>query len=112
MYPHIIIGFNIERNTMIGKLIIPDVTEDVYPHTFFVDDKAKEKEESRYDAGKDFMDNYLVDDTLSMGSKWFNLPDVMEVDKLFNERVLNNRKKKTHIIGENPYLLSKLKIEI
>lgn len=97
---------------MIGKLLIDGVTEDVYPHTFFVDDKAREKEESRYDAGKDFMDNYLVNDVLSMGSKWFNLPDVMEVDKLFNERVLEDRKTKTHRVEKGSYFFDKLKIEI
>lgn len=88
------------------------MTEDTYPHTFYVDNKAKEKEESRYDAGKDFMDNYLVNDVLSMGSKWFNLPDVMEVDQLFNDRVLNNHKTKTYTITANKYQVDKLKIDI
>lgn len=98
MYPHIIIAHNIERCTMIGKLIIPSVTEDTYSHMFIDDkivdiiddDEDNDEEEINtldmgYDSGKDFMDNYLTGDVLSVGHKWFNLPDVNTVQNDFRK---------------------------
>lgn len=85
---------------MIGKLIIPSVVEDNYSH-LFIDDKIvdivddddedddEEKEfntlDMKYDSGKDFMDNYLTGDVLSVGTKWFNLPDVNTVQNDFRK---------------------------
>lgn len=100
MYPHIIIAHNIERCTMIGKLIIPSITEDNYGHVFvedkivdIVEDDEDENEDEKeintlnmkYDSGKDFMDNYLTGDVLSVGSKWFNLPDVNTIQNDFRK---------------------------
>lgn len=33
------------------------------------------------------MDNYLSGDVLSMGSKWFNLPTVSEIDSMFKKEM-------------------------
>ena len=99
MYPHIIIAHNIDRCSMIGKLIIPSISEDTYGH-MFVDDKIvdrldedeDEDDETElntlnmgYDSGKDFMDNYLTGDVLSVGNKWFNLPDVNTLQEDFRK---------------------------
>lgn len=97
MYPHIIIAFNIERNTMYFKLYIDEFTDERYDHLFIDDeitdisidnddDEDEEEYSPDYDAGKDFIDNYLVGDTMSLGSKWFNLPDFAEINKQFKER--------------------------
>lgn len=111
MYPHIIIAFNIERCTMIGKLIIPGVTEDNYGH-MFVDDKIidmvghddddDDDDEintlnMNYDSGKDFIDNYLTGDILSIGTKWFNLPDTNKLHDDFRKHFKLKRRKKSII---------------
>lgn len=95
MYPHIIIAFNIERHTMIGKLIIPGFEEDRYEH-FFInnvtnvnDDDSDEEDDSlstAYDAGKDYIDNILSGDILSVGTKWHNLPTFSETYELFKDK--------------------------
>ena len=103
MYPHIIISFNIERNTLVGKLIILDdeFNVDRYIHGFDGidvdtnkwnssddDDDDEEKEaDLKYDGGADFMDNYLTGDILSMGTKWFKLPTISEIDSKFKEEM-------------------------
>jgi len=100
MYPHIIIAFNIERNTMIGKLIIPGFEEDRYEHFYITSNTAIQTEDdeeeddendslsSTYDAGKDYVDNMLCGDVISLGTKWHNLPDFetlyMEFRKQYN----------------------------
>ena len=95
MYPNIIIAFNIERNTMYGKLYIDEFTDERYDHLFIDDqitdvteddDDDSEEYDPVYDAGKDFIDNYLVGDSISLGEKWFNLPNFEELDKRFKER--------------------------
>jgi hypothetical protein len=96
MYPHIIITFNIERNTMIGKLIIYGFDDDRYEHMFInsesididADDDEDEEDSlaSPYDAGKDYMDNVLCGDILSIGTKWHNLPNFDEINRLFKEK--------------------------
>lgn len=88
MYPHIIVSHNIERNTMIGKLIIPGFEIDPYDH-FFIDEEIYDNSEDddsddelteepevlrKYDAGRDFVEGYLTGDILSFGNRWFNLP--------------------------------------
>ena len=123
MYPHIIISFNIERHTMICKIIIPDITEDKYDHIFndediidvdvSEDDSDEEKEaELGYDSGKDFLDNYLTKDILSMGTKWFNLPDINEVHKQFKDRFHVKPKKRYNITNIVSYIADGLKINI
>lgn len=73
MYPNIIITFNIADCTMIGKLIIDEDVKDYYDkHAIDIDG---------FDAGKDFMENYLTGDMLSLGSKWFDLPTVFDLDQ-------------------------------
>ena len=125
MYPHIIIAFNIERHTMISKLIIPDINEDKYDHIFTNDeiidinndiddeDSDEEKEENiGYDSGKDFMDNYLTKDTLSIGTKWFNLPDINEVHNEFKKRFKVKPKKRFNLNSIVYYIADGLKINI
>ena len=97
MYPHIIVAFNIERSTMIGKLTIEGFNDERYDHLFIddeindIDDIEDELEEGEdidatYDSGKDFIDNYLVGDYLSLGTKWFNLPNFEELNQEFKKR--------------------------
>lgn len=101
MYPRTIIGFNIARNTMIGKLEIEGFPVDRYPHIFQIkktkNKKTEEDEEDEldliYNAGKDFMDNYLTNDIISIGTKWFNLPDFEAVDKEFRKKFKIKKKK-------------------
>lgn len=124
MYPHIIIAFNIERHTMIAKIIIPDVTEDKYDHIFnsemIVDvdnddeDTGDDEKEANigYDSGKDFMDNVLTKDTLSIGSKWFGLPDINEVHNEFVKRFNIKPKKRINLNTIVNYIADGLKINI
>jgi hypothetical protein len=108
MYPHIIIAFNIERHTMIGKLIIPEFDEDRYEHFFITnatetkddeddsdDDDELDSLSTGYDAGKDYIDNMLCGDIISLGTKWHNLPNIEELNELFKEKY--NIKPKTRL---------------
>lgn len=122
MYPHIIISFNIERHTMICKLIIPGITEDSYDHVFIDDnivdvdtdeDSDEEKEANiGYDSGKDFMDNYLTKDILSMGTKWFNLPDINEVHNQFKKKFHIKPRKRFNLRKVLSYFADGLSIDI
>jgi len=125
MYPHIIISFNIERNTMIAKIIIPDVIEDKYDHIFtkteivdvnFDDDTDEDDDEKEenigYDAGKDFLDNYLCGDILSIGTKWFNLPDINEINTKFKEKFNIKHKHRFSVLNESQYFADKVVITI
>lgn len=101
MYPHIIIAFNIERNTMIGKLIIEGFDEDRYEHFFInnttavssADDDDDDEEDGddslslTYDAGKDYVDNIICGDIISIGTKWHNLPDFAETYSEFKRQM-------------------------
>lgn len=119
MYPHIIIAFNIERNTMIGKLLIEGFNKDRYSHKFNYDaaidvefediDDDTEDIDSTYDAGKDFMDNYLTGDVLTIGSKWFNLPSFDEINKEFRKE-FKIKKKKRSFMKKIEYFIDELKI--
>lgn len=97
MYPYVIIVFNIERNTMYGKLYIEGFNDERYDHLFIDDqitdintdddDDANDEEyDPAYDSGKDFMDNYLTGDNISLGHKWFNLPNFTDINKKFVEK--------------------------
>lgn len=90
MYPHLIITFNIAPNCMIGKLIIDN---DVYNMLKDLNDIG----DIKYDAGQDFIDNYLINNIPLMGSKWFNLPGVKKLDKLIRDKFKINKKKKINI---------------
>lgn len=79
MYPNIIITFNIAACTLIGKLIVGVKAKEYYmKHDIEVDN---------YDAGKDFMENYLSNNPLMLGKKWFNLPDIDELDDLLMDEL-------------------------
>lgn len=96
MYPFIMITFNIERNTMIGKLIITVDGYEKDPYEFpHIPKKTKKSQidedgefisDTKYDSGQDFMDNYLTGDMISLGTKWLNLPTFDELNKNFIER--------------------------
>jgi DNA polymerase elongation subunit (family B) len=86
MYPHIIIAFNIAPNTMVGKLIIGGSIQEAY--------KNASEDGKVEDAGKDFIDNYLVGNVANMGSKWFGLPNVVELNSMLRKKFnMNNRKR-------------------
>jgi hypothetical protein len=99
MYPHIIVSHNIERHTMIGKLVIEGFDIEPYDHIFvnetiYDNSEADEDDDDElveepaflkiYDAGRDFVEGYLTDDIGTMGSRWFNLPSY---DKVYEEFV-------------------------
>lgn len=120
MYPHILIAFNIERHTMIGKLIILGFNNEMYDHIFVDDEIAdvcndeddpdeEDEIDSTYDAGKDFVDNYLTGDILSLGSKWFNLPTF---DKLHEEfkKEFKIKKKRKFRLNKGGYFIDELNI--
>ena len=95
---------------MIGKLIIPGFEEDRYEHFFDdverddsdPDDEDDEEDEAvtAYDAGKDYIDNILCGDVLSVGTKWHNLPDFSTIDKLFKERFDIRPKERMSIVAK------------
>jgi DNA polymerase elongation subunit (family B) len=87
MYPHIIIAFNIAPNCMIGKLIIGGEIQDAYKAAASKDGKVE-------DAGKDFMDNLLVGNVANMGSKWFGLPNVVELNAMLRKKFNMNTRKR------------------
>jgi len=78
MYPHIIITFNVAPNCMIGKLVLNKEIKDMY--------NKKDIDNDKYDAGKDFVDNMLIKNVANMGTKWFKLPDVVELDSLVRNK--------------------------
>jgi DNA polymerase elongation subunit (family B) len=102
MYPFIMVAFNIERNTMVGKLIILDEKFNKDPYeNIFIDPNKKTEEDDRYCPGQDFMDNYLTGDMLSLGTKWFGLPTFDELHDKFT--------KENKIRPKNNIILTKVK---
>ena len=97
LYPSIMIAFNIERNTMVGKLIIPDAPIRLYDYIFEGSNDDEEVLESKYDAGRDFLDNFLTGDVLSIGTKWFNLPSFEDLhyklQKSYYKQVISKEEK-------------------
>lgn len=86
MYPNIIIAFNIAPNCMVGKLIIDRDYLDIYN-----DDSV----DGGDDMGKEFVDNMLIKNIPSMGTKWFSLPDVADMDARIQERFGINKGTRT-----------------
>lgn len=91
MYPHIIIAFNIAPNCMVGKLIIGGSIQEAY--------NAASKDGKIEDAGKDFVDNLLVKNVANMGTKWFGLPGVTELNDMLRER-MNMQQKERVVLSE------------
>lgn len=69
MYPNIICAFNIFISTQYGRLLIPDK---VY-------ESENVQDQLNYDRGGEFIDNYLTDNVVQTGSRWFNLPTIEEM---------------------------------
>lgn len=114
MYPHIIVAFNIERNTMIGKLIIPGFEDEVYDHIYIneeiYDNSSSEESDDdddelvdepeclkAYDAGRDFVEGYLTGDIHTMGSRWFNLPTYNKLHDDFKKEFHIKKRKRLNI---------------
>jgi len=85
-YPNMIMAFNISPNCIIGKLLLDTTIEDLY--------NIKDIEADIYDCGRDFVDNMLINNPGNMGSKWFNLPKIEELNELIREKFLMNKKTK------------------
>jgi len=104
MYPSIIICFNIEPNSMIGKLII-ETNKELPNYIEDIDDKGKKE-----DIGKIFVDNMLTGDLNSLGHAFFNLPKLEEIDSIIKEEL--NIKPKSKLIIDindvNSYYINKL----
>lgn len=105
MYPHIIITFNVAPNTMIGKLIIGGDIQEAYKNA---------SEDGKVEDAKDFVDNMLVGNVANMGTKWFNLPNIMELKEMIRKRFNISDKKKITIRANdvNKYYLEPFIIEI
>jgi DNA polymerase elongation subunit (family B) len=74
MYPWTIISFNISAKTLIGKLII----NNEYYHGN-AKDMYEEDPSLKFEAGKEFFENYITKDLIRLGVNWFNLPSVDEM---------------------------------
>ena len=125
MYPHIIITFNIERNCMIGKLFIDGFYEEMYDHIFvdnsIYDNSGDDEDDDdidepeclkKYDAGRDFVDNYLTSDTISIGTKWFNLPDYENILIDFKQEFNIKPRRKISLKSVARFISDKLRIEV
>jgi DNA polymerase elongation subunit (family B) len=125
MYPHITVVYNIERSTMIGKLIIVGFDSEPYDHIYTSDiyydntntdddmdeDEFYDEPESirDYDAGGDFVECYLSGDLITMGKRFFNLPSYDKILEDFrNEKKIKPRK----IVRFIKHILSDIKIKI
>ena len=93
MYPHIIITFNIAPNCMVGKLLIDNDMGKII--------KDLNEGDIKYDAGQDFIDNYLTNNIPLMGSKWFNLTKTQKLDELIRKKFKINKKKKINFSENN-----------
>jgi hypothetical protein len=73
-----------------------------------------EKEDEKYDAGKDFVDNMLVNDVASLGTKWFNLPDVSQLDAMIQSKFSINKNKVIKLEKEkhNKYFLEQVLVKV
>lgn len=80
MYPNTIITFNISGPTLIGKLILETKPEEL--NHFY---ELSEKEIAKWDAGNQFIEDFLCDNEALLGSTWFNLPTGEELVKRFSE---------------------------
>jgi DNA polymerase elongation subunit (family B) len=92
MYPHIIIAFNIAPNCMVGKLIIGGSIQEAY--------KNASQDGKVEDAGKDFVDNLLVGNVANMGTKWFGLPGIIELNAKLRAKFGMSEKKRV-VLSEN-----------
>jgi len=105
-YPNMIMALNISPNCMIAKLLLDTTIEDIY--------NIKDIEEDKYDAGRDFVDNLLICNPANMGSKWFNLPKIEELNTLIRQKFSLNKQSKIIITKSsvNTYYLEKVTIDI
>ncbi|MEG1870734.1 MAG: DNA polymerase domain-containing protein [Peptostreptococcaceae bacterium] len=74
MYPNVIFVFNVCGSTLIGKL-----TVDLDHKTVVKYYDLNEKEISRFDAGKEFIEAYLSDNLGLLGEIFFGLPPIDEL---------------------------------
>lgn len=100
MYPNEMISFNIAPNCMLGKLIIDRKYVDI------LNDIEGEKE----DLGKDFIENFLVGNVGTMGSKWFGLPSFDELHEMLREKLDIKDHRKINISDHDTYYLQKITI--
>lgn len=75
MYPNIISTHNIGVNSLIGKVFV-DGFEHLNP----------DKKNTKYDQGREFIDEYTCADRTKLCSRYFNLPTCEELIKKFNGR--------------------------
>lgn len=69
MYPSVIIAFNVTAATLIGKLVLDIPVEKV--KQFY---EMSDKDIRRFDAGREFIENYISQNPGLVGNIWFNLP--------------------------------------
>lgn len=94
MYPNIIIAFNIAQNTMVGKIIIKlngEEDNDLYVEMLNannIEDLSELK-----DLGSEFLDDLQVGDILHICSKWFKLPNIVDLINDAHEEFATQNKK-------------------
>lgn len=81
MYPSITIVFNITGATLIGKLIL-DIPIDKIKHHY----EVSAKDIKQWDAGREFIENYICDNPVMVGATWFNLPTGEDLINKFAKR--------------------------
>jgi DNA polymerase elongation subunit (family B) len=74
LYPNIILTYNIDRSTQIGKLILEE-----------------ENENGLEDIGYQFFDSLISRDYPAIAKRWFNLPDSEELIDLFKQEKTNQK---------------------
>lgn len=113
MYPHMIIAFNISPHTMIGKLLITKLPYEIEKNMTYRNLRKDKVENIKFDAGKDFVDNVLSDDILSLGEKWFNLPSVQEMAELVEKEFKIKNKTRINSYSEHlPLVIGDLFIDL
>ena len=81
MYPSINISHNIGVRSMIGKLILPNF-----------DHINQDLDNVRFDAGREFCEDYITGDRTTLGIKYFNLPTTMQLVDDFEKWKEKNKK--------------------
>lgn len=75
MYPSVTIGFNVSAPTLIGKLVIENMTLKNVKQFY----ELTGKDIDRFDAGREFIENYLCENAGMVGNVYFNLPTLEDM---------------------------------
>lgn len=98
MYPNIIIAFNIAQNTMVGKIIIKlDCEHDNDLYIDMLNATDMDSLADLKDLGSEFLDDIQVGDVLHICTKWFKLPNIVDLINKAHVHFLTKDKKVSNI---------------